>query len=115
MPEWKLISVDDHIVEPPDVWISRLPAKLRDRAPHVVTIDGIEHWSFEGELSQTPGLRAVAGRRKEDFTGAPINFTDMRPGCYDPIARLEDMDRDGVLASLCFPSFPGFAGRVFSE
>ena len=39
----------------------------------------------------------------------------MRPGCYDPIARLEDMDRAGVLASLCFPTLPRFCGQLFYE
>ncbi len=39
----------------------------------------------------------------------------MRPGCYDSVARLEDMNRDGVLASLCFPSFPRFCGQTFYE
>src|SRR5262249_49067034 len=40
---------------------------------------------------------------------------EMRAGCYDPVARLADMNVDGVLASLCFPSFPRFCGQVFHE
>ena len=39
----------------------------------------------------------------------------MRPAAYDSIARLEDMDRGGILASLCFPSMPRFCGQLFSE
>jgi predicted TIM-barrel fold metal-dependent hydrolase len=37
----------------------------------------------------------------------------MIPGCYDPAARVKDMDLDGVQAALCFPSFPGFGGGTF--
>ena len=32
--DW-LISVDDHILEPPNLWVDRVPAKDRDRAPHM--------------------------------------------------------------------------------
>ena len=39
----------------------------------------------------------------------------MRPGCYDPMARLEDMDRAGILASLCFPTITRFCGQLFME
>ena len=32
----RIISVDDHVVEPPDLWTTRLPEKYRDRGPRVV-------------------------------------------------------------------------------
>ena len=63
----------------------------------------------------TPGLGAVAGKTREEFSFEPITYDEMRPGCYDSVARLEDMDRAGVLASMCFPSFPRFCGQVFNE
>ncbi|STZ72465.1 amidohydrolase 2 [Mycolicibacterium fortuitum] len=43
----------------------------------------------------------------------PVRYEDMIPGCYDPVARIADMDVDGVQAALCFPSFPGFGGGTF--
>jgi predicted TIM-barrel fold metal-dependent hydrolase len=57
----------------------------------------------------------VAGKEKEEFSPEPISYAEMRPGCYDAKARIEDMDRAGVLASMCFPSFPRFCGQVFYE
>jgi predicted TIM-barrel fold metal-dependent hydrolase len=57
----------------------------------------------------------VAGKSREEFSFEPITYDEMRPGCYDSVARLEDMNRAGVLASLCFPSFPRFCGQVFLE
>ena len=47
------------------------------------------------------------------MTLSPITYDEMRPGCYDPKARLEDMDVDHVEASLCFPTFPRFCGQTF--
>ena len=42
----RIISVDDHVVEPPDLWTSRLPAKYQDRCPRVER-DTAE-FNFEG-------------------------------------------------------------------
>jgi predicted TIM-barrel fold metal-dependent hydrolase len=110
-----LISVDDHVIEPPNVWQDRIPARLRDAAPRIVRDDEGEAWVYQGKRFATIGLSAAAGRKKEEFSPVPVTYQDMRPGCYDPVARLEDMDRDGVLASLCFPSFPRFCGQTFYE
>ena len=46
---------------------------------------------------------------------SPITYDEMRPGCYDPKARLDDMDLNRVEASLCFPTFPRFCGQTFPE
>lgn len=112
--DW-LISVDDHILEPPDLWTNRVAAKDRDRAPHMEKIDGIEYWCYDGKKYPSSGLSAVAGKKKEEFSPAPLPYSEMRPGCYDPVARLEDMDRAGILASLCFPTITRFCGQLFSE
>jgi predicted TIM-barrel fold metal-dependent hydrolase len=112
-----LISVDDHLIEPPDLFEGRLPAALADRAPRVVTTDdGTEAWELEGRLHHQIGLNAVSGRPKKDWSMEPASFADMRRGCWDPVARLADMDRSGVWASLHFPSLiAGFAGGLFAS
>jgi predicted TIM-barrel fold metal-dependent hydrolase len=112
--EW-MISVDDHVIEPPNVWVDRLPAADLDRGPRQVPVEGVMQWAYEDKVFSTRGLWAAAGKKKEEFSPEPITYEDMRPGCYDPQARLADMDRDGVLASLCFPSFPRFCGQTFHE
>jgi predicted TIM-barrel fold metal-dependent hydrolase len=112
--DW-LISVDDHVIEPPHVWQDRVPARMREAAPRIVRDEQGEAWVYEGKRFATIGLSAAAGRKKEEFSPVPVTYEDMRPGCYDPNARLGDMDRDGVLASLCFPSFPRFCGQTFYE
>src|SRR3954468_16897731 len=108
--EW-LISVDDHVIEPPNVWTDRLPAKYQDVGPRMK--DSI--WLYEDKVVETAGLSVCAGKDKEEFSLDPVTFEDMRPGAYDPIARVADMDRAGIAASLCFPSFPRFCGQIFWE
>jgi predicted TIM-barrel fold metal-dependent hydrolase len=112
--DW-MISVDDHVLEPPSVWESRLPAKYREFGPRLVNDDKGEAWYYENKRIPTTGLAAAAGKKKEEFSPLPMTYADMRAGCYDSVARLEDMNRDGVLASLCFPSFPRFCGQTFYE
>jgi predicted TIM-barrel fold metal-dependent hydrolase len=111
-----VLSVDDHLTEPPDVFTSRFPAKLRDRAPRmVVGDDGLERWLYKDRLYADSGLSAVAGRPRGEWVDEVLNQADMRPGCWDVDQRVADMDADGVWASLCFPSGAwGFTGRVLS-
>jgi hypothetical protein len=113
--DW-LISVDDHILEPPNLWVDRVAAKDRDRAPHMEVDDsGMDVWVYDGKRMPSSGLSAVVGKSKEEFSPEPLNYSEMRPGCYDSKARIEDMDRSGVLASLCFPTLPRFCGQLFME
>jgi predicted TIM-barrel fold metal-dependent hydrolase len=110
-----LISVDDHLVEPPAMFEGRMPAKLRDRAPRVERRpDGSDVWVFDGTEIPNIGLNAVAGRPKEEYGIEPTAFDEMRPGCFDVHERIRDMNAGGVLASMNFPSFPGFSARLFA-
>lgn len=111
----QIISVDDHLIEHPRVWQDRVPARLRDRAPKIVEINGTHQWAFDDTLFPSIGLNAVAGKEPKDFGMDPMRYEDMIPGCYDPVERVKDMDLDGVQAALCFPSFPGFGGGVFQR
>jgi predicted TIM-barrel fold metal-dependent hydrolase len=115
MTEYELVSVDDHIIEPPGVWADRLPAGRRDDGPHVEERDGQQIWVYEGRPFRTVGLFATAGKKPEEFHNDPIRYADMRPGCYDSVERARDMDQDGIRASLCFPTFPRTCGQTFLE
>src|SRR5262249_22448445 len=87
----KLFSVDDHIIEPADSWSSRVEAKYRARAPHIVREDDRQIWVYEDTRNITVGLNATAGRPPEDWDLEPLSFADMLPGCYDPVARAKDL------------------------
>ena len=110
---YTVISVDDHIVEPPDTFTGRVPSRLEERAPHVVERDdGSEVWVFDGEEIPNVGFNAVVGRPVSEYSFEPTRFDEMRRGAWDIHARVADMDINGVYASVNFPSFlPGFAGQ----
>ena len=112
-----VISVDDHLIEPPDLFEGRMPAHLADRAPTVVEAsDGAQCWQYEGRAYPNVGLNAVVGRPRQEWSMEPARFDEMRPGCFDIEARVKDMDIAGIWASLCFPSLvAGFCGAVFSR
>jgi predicted TIM-barrel fold metal-dependent hydrolase len=116
--EFKLISVDDHVVEPPNVWVDRLPAAYREAGPTIVDRPGhTQAWRYEGELYDINLLGSPATRIfRTDGTGEDLyarHYDDMVPGAYDVKARIEAMDEDGVWAQLVFPTFPRFAGTRF--
>jgi predicted TIM-barrel fold metal-dependent hydrolase len=116
MNDMILVSVDDHVCEPPDMWDRHVPAKWKDRAPRMVRkSDGSDVWVFEGAQHPGVGLNAVAGRPLDEYGMEPTSLEQMRAGCYDIDARIGDMDVNGVLGSLCFPSVPGFVGELFGK
>ncbi|MFG2039727.1 amidohydrolase family protein [Dactylosporangium sp. NPDC048998] len=110
--KYTFISVDDHIVEPPDAFEGRMPAKYAEQTPRVVEKDGSHVWVYDGREFPNVGFNAVVGRPVDEYSMEPSRFDDMRRGSWDIHERIKDMDLSGVYASLCFPSFlPGFAGQ----
>jgi predicted TIM-barrel fold metal-dependent hydrolase len=111
-----MISVDDHIVEPPTMFDAHWPAKYKGRAPHVIkTETGGDIWEFEGQRAPNVGLNAVAGCPPDEYNLDPTEYTQMRPGCFLADDRVADMSAAGVLAGLNFPTFPHFCGQFFGR
>jgi predicted TIM-barrel fold metal-dependent hydrolase len=111
-----LVSIDDHVVEPADMFDNHVPAKYKDQAPKsIMDENGFEKWWFQGSSSGSIGLNAVVGWPNEEWGMNPSTFSEMRPGSYDVHERVRDMNRNGILASMCFPSFAGFSARYFQE
>ena len=130
----RIISVDDHVVEPPDLWTARLPERFRDRGPRVVrekakftfiggtfsferdVPDGewCDIWLYDDLVYPFPKLSAAIGF--PDLDNTPVTFDEIRPGCWEQSARLADMDANWTDASICFPNvLPRFAGQTFME
>jgi predicted TIM-barrel fold metal-dependent hydrolase len=111
-----LVSVDDHVVEPPDLWEGHLSPQWRTRAPRMVhKSDGSDVWVFEGQQVPNIGLNAVAGRPPEEYGMEPTAFEQMRQGTHDIRRRIDDMNAAGILGSMCFASMPGFTGELFAR
>jgi predicted TIM-barrel fold metal-dependent hydrolase len=131
----RIISVDDHVVEPADLWQSRLPAKYLDRGPRVVrqkiklgrgegggptgwieADDGewCDVWLYDDLVSPFLMLSAAVGF--EDVGFEVTTFDQVRPGAWKQKERLADMDLNHVDASICFPNtLPRFCGQAFYE
>jgi predicted TIM-barrel fold metal-dependent hydrolase len=109
-----IASVDDHIVEPADMYEGHLTQAQKAFAPTMQKDkNGADYWLYEGRRVGAGGLNAVAGRVKNELGCEPAAFTQMRKGCYDVHARIDDMNANGILASLNFPSVVTFDGGVF--
>ena len=132
----KIVSVDDHVVEPPHVWERWLPAKFRESGPRVERrgIGTMRHvgggtyeqtfdpdgpqadcWVYEDLVYIHKRHVAAVGYDRDEMTMTPMTYDEMRPGCYEPKARVEDMELNWVEASLSFPTFPRFCGQTFLE
>lgn len=107
-----LVSIDDHAIEPADMFEKHMPDKYKADGPQYVRggPDGVDHWEYQGQQTGSVGLNAVASWPHEEWGFDPVGQAEMRPGCYDLDLRVRDMDANGVLASMCFPTFAGFAG-----
>lgn len=111
-----LISVDDHIVEPPTMFDQHLTVEQKAFAPKVLKDkNGADYWLFEGRRAGNIGLNAVVGRNREEYGCEPISFEQMRRGAWDIKARIDDMNANGLLASLNFPSVVTFDGSLFHK
>ena len=119
MAAFKVISADSHIVEPPDMYTSRIEPKFRDRAPRIErrkTPTGREYdaWMLDGMPVGTLGAVMQAGQRFEDpsqidFLGV---WEDVRKGAYDPHYMITENEEDGVWGSCLQPSQDLFWYRV---
>ena len=114
MPEYKLISADSHVSEPPDLWSTRVDKKYRERAPQLmVNPPGKEgaYFHYEGYAPHPIGIGLGAGKSPEELKEflTKATYADARPGGWDPAERVKDNAIDGVeaerigLVSLCVP------------
>lgn len=111
MNDMVIISVDDHISEPPDMFTRRLQGEDLATAPQFhTTEDGSNYWTYQGMTMTSVGLNAVVGRVPEEYGMEPQSLAQVRKGCYDPQARLDDMNINGIACSLNFGSIGGFDG-----
>jgi predicted TIM-barrel fold metal-dependent hydrolase len=128
-----IVDMDSHVVEPPYLWSDRLPNRCRDAGPRIEYAPAGEVKLVDGKYLETPGTAgpnaawwvyedtrtqikryiASAGVPADQVTNEGITYDDMRPGCWIPAERLNDMDVNGVQAQMCFPNYVRFCGQIF--
>ncbi|HJU09371.1 MAG TPA: amidohydrolase family protein [Candidatus Binataceae bacterium] len=108
-----VISADDHVLEPPDLWTQCMSqAKWGDRIPHVaVQSDGTERWIIEGQAKAGSSL-AATGALSQERGSEPQTWNEVPRSAYDPQARLAVMDADGIDCSVLYPLTAGISGEA---
>ena len=106
MTNYRIISQDDHVYEPPDLWTSRIDPKFLDRAPRIVSMDDGEWWYADGIRAAGAAAGAQVGKRFEDPENLTDEgyFADVRPGGYIPEEHVKDMEIDGLDVSIVYPT-----------
>jgi predicted TIM-barrel fold metal-dependent hydrolase len=101
-----IISADSHITEPPGTYVDHIDPKWRDRAPRMEHMEGVgDVFRLDGVSRPIPmGLVAAAGKPAHEIRVAGVRFEEMHKGGWDPVARLDDQQRDGVAAEILYPT-----------
>ncbi len=116
MNDMVIVSVDDHITEPPDMFEKHLSKADLATAPQFGTDEkGKSFWTYQGMFMPSVGLNAVVGRPLEEYGMEPNSLEEMRKGVYNVDARIDDMNVNGIAASLNFGTCVGFDGGRFHK
>jgi predicted TIM-barrel fold metal-dependent hydrolase len=102
-----IISADSHVIEVPDLWEKGMPQALKERAPKVYFDEKKDAWLFGSSevIPQAVGGLFMAGQRPDNLENfRRAGFSVARPGGWDPIVRIKDMETDGVSAEVLYPS-----------
>ena len=106
MAGYNVISSDNHVFEPLDLWTSRAEPKYKDRMPHLERLEDGDWWYSDGYRITGNSAGAQAGVRFEDQSKLALTSPaeEIRPGGYIPAEHIKDMDEDGVYGSIVYPS-----------
>ena len=107
MSDYKMLSSDSHVVEPPDLWEKRIDPKFRDRAPYLAHEEDGDQWYADGVMFGSTGVAGQAGQRFED--GSKLHWKgryeeDIPLGGFDPHAHVKDLDADHIVADVLYPT-----------
>ena len=109
---FRVIDVDTHLTEPPDIWTDRVPARWGDQIPHIERVNGRDVWMAGGMRIGSPGITSMAG-----FDGvlpeSPATYADIDASMYEAAARLAFMDEQGIWAQVLYPNVGGFGSGYF--
>ncbi|MFC3172757.1 amidohydrolase family protein [Novosphingobium bradum] len=113
MDDLILVSVDDHFVEPPEMYKNHLSGAMLESAPRFTSTNGVDAWVYGERTLPNIAMNAVAGRPPEEYGFEPTSLQGMRKGCWDVHERINDMDANGILGSVNYPSHAGLDGSLF--
>lgn len=115
LSQHRIIDVDTHVTEPPDVWTARMSqAKWGDAVPHIERVDGVDAWFVSGTRIGSPGPGSMAGYDGVVPVG-PKTYEEIHPAMYDSHERLRLMDQLGVHSQVLYSNVGGFGGQQFRK
>lgn len=102
----RLISSDDHVIEPPALWTARVAEGERERVPHVRRVDGVDRWVVDGRATVSFAGGMNTGQRFEDPTKLRTDgtFDEVREGAYVSDVHMADNLADGVIGAVLYPT-----------
>jgi predicted TIM-barrel fold metal-dependent hydrolase len=111
-----VIDADSHVIEPPDLWTSRLPAKYGATAPQVAVHPGTghHHWRIGDAWLRPVGYYGRAGWDQYP-PDTPNEYDDIDPGGWRAPERLQRMDEYGLRAQVLYPNLVGFDATTFMD
>ena len=113
-----VIDVDTHLTEPHDLWVSRAPAKWRERVPQVREVNGAPHWVVDGEiLSATKASSVILPdlSKADGFAAVSLKFEQVHPAAHNVADRMKLIDQLGIAAQIVYPNIVGFGGDRISR
>jgi predicted TIM-barrel fold metal-dependent hydrolase len=113
----RVIDTDSHVMEPPDLWVSRVDATAwGDLVPHVERNEKYQEdrW-FIGKRRVT-GVANFAMAGWKDFPPShPHTVEQADPAAWNPAERVKRLDQDGIYAQLLYPNLLGFSSSAFMD
>jgi len=114
--DYPIIDADAHVQEPPELWVERAPASIKDRVPRVEHREDGDYWLFDGGTREAGlGLTACAGKSYLQFQREGLRYEDLRPGMFETKARLADLDIDGIHAQVLYPSVTLGGAKTYAD
>ena len=107
MASYRIISSDNHVVEPPDLWTSRVESRFKDRAPRIVREEsGGDFWKCDGKTIMPVAAGTQAGVRFEEPEKLSLDATqeNVPLGGYVPEEHVKDIAIDGMDAGILYPT-----------
>jgi len=111
-----IVDTDTHVIEPADLWTSRLPVAWGDRVMHVGWNEqaGAEVW-YIGDRMVTRAWTGAMWGWQGVFPSSPATLADAHPATYDLAARLQAMDDGGIRVAVLYPNIAGLAFDPFVD
>jgi len=106
MPNYRVISSDNHVFEPPDLWTSRAEPGFRDRVPQLFSQEDGDWWYCDSHrvIGLSAGAQTGVRFEEPEKLVRTTTFDQVRPGGYIPEEHMKDMDADGVDVSIVYPT-----------